>query len=82
MAAAAVAAAATMAAAAAAAATAAVFRLGGGTGKTNWNFSKKTKTKKIRKNLKQINKNQEKYRFWRSYAKTDVTIKFYAKNYP
>ena len=47
----------------------------------NLQFYKNTKNEKITKNLKKIDGNQQKRRFWRSYEKTDVTIKFYAKNY-
>ena len=51
-------------------------------GKKNWNFMKKMKNEKIAKNFEKIEKNYEKRRIWRSYAQTDVTIEFYAKNYP
>ena len=29
-----------------------------------------------------VDRHRQNCRFWRSYEKTDVTIKFYAKNYP
>ena len=47
-------------------------------------FLRKTrKTKKLPKHIENIDKKSiKKRRFWRSYEKTDVTIKFYAKNYP
>ncbi len=35
-----------------------------------------------KKNIEQIDENQQTRRFWRSYEKTDVTINFYAKNHP
>ena len=41
----------------------------------NWYFNGEEALKKSIKKL-------ETCRFWRSYAKMDVTIKFYAKNYP
>ena len=47
-----------------------------------WNFMKNLKNEKIAKNLEKIVKKYLKRRFWRSYAQTDVTIEFYAKNYP
>ena len=46
----------------------------------NQQFYKNTKHKNITKNLKTFDEIVEKRRFWKSYAKTDVTIKFYAKN--
>ena len=33
-----------------------------------------------KKKTEKINENRHKRRFWRSYAKTDVALKFYAKN--
>ena len=48
--------------------------------KKNLHF--KRKKEKIMKNLEKVHENQQKRRFWRSYEKTDATIKFYAKNYP
>ena len=36
---------------------------------------------KNRENLEN-NKKKQKFRFWKSYAKMDVAIKFYTKNYP
>ena len=45
-------------------------------------FTKTWKTKKLQKTSKKSMKIDKKHRFWRSKAKTDVTIKFYAKNYP
>ena len=40
------------------------------------------KNEKIAKNLEKIDKNHQKHRFGRSHAQMDVTIEFYAKNYP
>ena len=37
---------------------------------------------KHRKKTEKNNENQQKRRFWRSYEKMDVTIKFYMRNYP
>ena len=45
-------------------------------------FSEIPKTEKSSKNIEKNDTNRQKRRFWRSYAKTDVTIEFYAKNYP
>ena len=59
------------------------FRLGGGGAeKKNLEFYEKTEKRKIAKNLRKIEQNHYKRRFWRSCAQTDVTIEFYAKNYP
>ena len=40
----------------------------------------KSQNEKIMKNLEKINEKLENREFWRSYAKTDVAIQFYAKN--
>ena len=71
-----------IAAAAAAVAAAAKISARRRHGKKDQDFSENLENEKIAKNIEKIDENPSKHGFWRSYEKTDVTIKFYAKNYP